>query len=222
MTLNVASSRRRRRTGKPGWRAALIAAAALGVLLEPDFAAAQNYPYSTGTTYGLPSPAKVAVKKTDIDAVDQSAQAVVDQLKSSSPAAVDYAGRATGALIFPNVESEARLLLGETNALGVLYTKDASGAWQKRGYYQGRRSGLGFGTASGSSSRIFMFMNQESLEDFIAGEVTAKYMKVDPETGEIAGNADADIAAFITNVKGDESDPTFNGLWIAPVEVNTD
>ena len=28
---------------------------------------------------------------------------------------------------------------------------------------------------------------------------------------------DADIAAFITNVKGDVSDPTFNGLWIAPV-----
>jgi hypothetical protein len=215
-------SERRRPTGKSGWSAAAVAAAALGLLLAPDFSAAQNYPYSTGTTYGLPTPAKVTAKKADLDVVDQSAQAVVDQLKSSSPTAVDYARRASGALIFPNVESKARLLLGETNALGVLYTKDASGAWQKQGYYQGRRNGLGFGTASGSSSRIFMFMKQDSLDDFVAGEVTANYVKVDPETGETAGDADADIAAFITNVKGDESDPTFNGLWIAPVEVITE
>lgn len=195
---------------------ALLAAAAFAVLLAPATATAQSY--ATGPQiYGVPKAETVKAKAEDIQEVDMQAQALVDQLRAGSPTAVDYATRAKGALIFPNVTSEARLLLGETNALGVLYVKDGSGAWTKHSYYQGRRSGLGFGTATGSSSRLFMFMNDKSLIDFIAGEITAKYMKVDPVTGDIVGDLDADIAAFITNVRGDQSDPTFNGLWIAPV-----
>ena len=217
MTLRTTDGRRVARSGTSKCALALLAAAAFAVLLAPATGTAQNYGYSTGTVYGMPKAETVKAKKADIEEVDMQAQALVDQLRAGSPTAVEYAGRAKGALIFPNVVSEARLLLGETNALGVLYVKDGSGAWTKHSYYQGRRSGLGFGKGTGSSSRIFMFMNDKSLIDFIAGEITARYMKVDPDTGEIAGDTDADIAAFITNVKGDESDPTFNGLWIAPV-----
>lgn len=199
--------------------AALMAAAALGIALAPIRGAAQTYPYATGQHYGLPKAGKVTARRSELDEVDRDAKAMVDQLRAGSPTAVDYANRAHGALIFPNVTSKAFLFLGETNALGVLYVKDASGMYQKQGYYQGRRTGLGAGTGEGSSSRLFLFMSRKALDEFLAGEITAKYVKVDPQTGETTGPADADIAAFVTNVRGDESDPTFNGLWIAPVEV---
>ena len=45
------------------------------------------------------------------------------------------------------------------------------------------------------------------------------WLRVDPATGEVSGETDADIAAFITNVEGDESDLSFKGLFIAPVEI---
>ena len=71
--------------------------------------------------------------------------------RAGSPTAVDYADRAYGALLFPDIETESRLLLGETNALGVLYVKDSAGKYQKHSYYQGRRSSMGFQTGSASS-----------------------------------------------------------------------
>lgn len=83
----------------------------------------------------------------------------------------------------------------------------------------GRRNSLGFGIGESSSSRIFMFMTEDALREFLAGEITATYMRVDPVTGEVSGETDADIAAVITNVAGDVSDLSFKGLFIAPVEV---
>ena len=197
---------------------ALIAAAAIGGALVPGTGASQEY--KTGAQiYGIPKAQPVKAKKIDIEVVDVQAQALVDQLRAGSPTAVDYAERAYGALIFPDIETESRLVLGETNALGVLYVKDSVGDFQKHGYYQGRRNSLGFGIGESSSSRIFMFMTEEALKEFLEGEISATYMRVDPETGEVSGEADADIAAFITNVEGDESDLSFKGLFIAPVEI---
>jgi hypothetical protein len=216
MTDNFASKRRHERPGRPGLRVALLSAAALGLFLAPQFPEAQNYSYSTGTTYGLPKAQTVKAKQADIDEVDAQAQALVEQLRAGSPTAVEYADRAHGALIFPDVQTESRLLLGETDALGVLYVKDGNGKYQKQGYYQGRRNSLGL-SGSGSSSRIFMFMTKPALDGFLAGEVTAKYVLVNPDTGETTGDADADIAAFVTNLKGDPKRVLFEGLWIAPV-----
>jgi lipid-binding SYLF domain-containing protein len=216
MTFYVVSERRRGRTGKSRWGSALLAAAVLSSMLAPGIGAAQNYSYSTGTTYGLPNAQTVKAKQADIDAVDAQAQELVDHLRESSPTAVEYAGRAYGALIFPDIQTESRLILGETNALGVLYVKDDAGKYQKKGYYQGRRNSLGL-SGSGSSSRVFLFMTEQALDGFVAGEVTARYIVVNPETGETSGDADADIAAFVTNVKGDPESVLFKGLWIAPV-----
>ncbi len=203
------------RIGKSGWGGALLAAAALSAMLLPGIGAGQEF--KTGPmVYGLPKAETVKAKQADIDAVDAQAQALVDELRAGSPTAVEYAERAQGALIFPDIQTESRLLLGETNALGVLYVKDASGAYKKQGYYQGRRNSLGL-SGSGSSSRIFMFMTKSALDGFLGGEVTAKYMMVNPDTGEVSGDADSDIAAFVTNVKGDPESVLFKGLWIAPV-----
>jgi hypothetical protein len=197
---------------------ALIAAAAIAGALVPGTGASQEY--KTGPQiYGIPKPEPVKAKKIDVDVVDLQAQMLVNELRKGSPAAVDYADRAYGALIFPDIQTESRLLLGETNALGVLYVKDSLGNFQKHGHYQGRRNSLGFGIGEGSSSRIFMFMTQEALQEFLAGEISATYMRVDPVTGEVSGETDADIAAFITNVAGDTSDLSFKGLFIAPVEI---
>jgi lipid-binding SYLF domain-containing protein len=197
---------------------ALIAAAAIAGALVPGTGASQEY--KTGAQiYGMPKSEPVRAKKIDIEVVDVQAQALVDQLRAGSPTAVDYADRAYGALIFPDIETESRLVLGETNALGVLYVKDSAGDFQKHGYYQGRRNSLGFGIGESSSSRIFMFMTEEALREFLEGEISATYMRVDAETGEVSGETDADIAAFITNVDGDLSDLSFKGLFIAPVEI---
>ena len=206
----------RSRTVRSG--VALIAAAALGCALVPGTGGSQEY--KTGVqVYGMPKAEPVKAKKADIDEVDQQAQVLVDQLRAGSPTATDYADRAYGALIFPDIKTESRLVLGETNALGVLYVKDSAGNYQKHGYYQGRRNSLGFGIGESSSSRIFMFMTEEALQEFLAGKISATYMRVDPATGEVSGEKDADIAAFITNTQGDVSDLSFKGLFIAPVEI---
>jgi hypothetical protein len=206
---------RRARPGTSGRRRAFLAAAALSFMLAPGIGAGQQY--KTGPmVYGLPKAETVKAEQSDIDTVDAQAQALVDQLRAGSPTAVDYAERAHAALIFPDIQTESRLILGETNALGVLYVKDAAGDYKKQGYYQGRRNSLGL-SGSGSSSRIFMFMTRPALEGFLAGEINAKYMMVNPETGEISGDADSDVAAFVTNVKGDPESVLFKGLWIAPV-----
>ena len=218
MTSDFRTGQRRVRSGIVRSGLTLIAAAALAGSLVPGNGFSQEY--KTGAqVYGLPKAETVKAKKADIDQVDSAAQALVDQLRAGSPTAVDYADRAHGALIFPNVETATRLLLGETNALGVLYVKDSDGKYQKHGYYQGRRSSLGFQTGSSSSSRIFMFMTEEALKEFLDGEISATYMLVNPETGEISGDADADIAAFVTNVKGDVRDVSFKGLFLAPIEI---
>jgi hypothetical protein len=204
----------RGRTRKPGW-GALLAGAGLSAMLLPGIGAGQEF--KTGPmVYGLPKAETVKARQTDIDTVDTQAQALVEQLRAGSPTAVEYAERAHGALIFPDIQTESRLVLGETNALGVLYVKDDSGKYQKHGYYQGRRNSLGL-SGSGSSSRVFLFMTEQALEGFLSGEVTARYMMVNPETGEVSGEADSDIAAFVTNVKGDPESVLFKGLWIAPV-----
>lgn len=201
--------------GKSGWVGALLAPAVLSAMLAPGIGVGQEF--KTGPQiYGVPKAETVKAKQADIDTVDAQAQALIDQLRAGSPTAVQYAERAHGGLIFPDIQTESRLILGETNALGVLYVKDASGEYKKHGYYQGRRNSLGL-SGSGSSSRVFMFMTEQALDGFLAGEINAKYMMVNPETGETSGDADSDIAAFVTNVKGDSESVLFKGLWIAPV-----
>jgi hypothetical protein len=215
MTLYLVFGRHSGRSGISRCGSAILTAAALSLMTLPGTVAGQDY--KTGPmVYGLPKAETVKAKQADIDTVDAQAQALVDQLRTGSPTAVEYAERAHGALIFPDIETESRLILGETNALGVLYVKDDSGKYQKQGYYQGRRNSLGL-SGSGSSSRVFMFMTEQALDGFLAGEVNAKYMVVNPETGETSGDADSDIAAFVTNVKGDPETVLFKGLWIAPV-----
>ena len=218
MTSGFRTGQRRVRSGIVRSGLALIAAAALAGALVPGSGSSQEY--QTGPqVYGVPKAETVKAKKADIDQVDSAAQALVDQLRAGSPTAVDYADRAHGALIFPNVETATRLFLGETNALGVLYVKDSEGKYQKHGYYQGRRNSLGFQTGSASSSRTFMFMTKKAMDEFLGGEISATYMLVNPETGEISGAPDADIAAFVTNAKGDVRDVFFKGLFLAPVKI---
>jgi hypothetical protein len=43
-------------------------------------------------------------------------------------------------------------------------------------------------------------------------------MRVDPETGAVEGQPDAEVAVFITNVEGEISGVSFRGLQIVPVE----
>lgn len=173
--------------------------------------------YPLGQMYKMPKPLPVTASKAEIDQLDADTQALVDQLKAGSPTAVDFASRAFGVLIFPRVETSNYFLLGETRALGVLYVKDDAGAYQKAGYYLGERNSLGFVTGSQTSSRVFMFMKQKALEEFIEGDVTVSYMGVDPETGAVEGQPDADVAVFITNVVGDVDGVSFRGLQIVPV-----
>ncbi len=193
---------------------ALCTGIAIG-FAAPAGAAGIDYPI--GQQYKFPTRLPVKATAAEIAQLDADTQAVVDQLKAGSPTAVDYASRAYGVLIFPKVETANYFLLGETKALGVLYVKDAAGAYQKASYYLGQRNSLGFVTGSQSSSRVFMFMKEGALKGFIEGDVTASYMGVNPETGAVEGSPDADVAVFITNVEGEAGGVSFKGLEIAPV-----
>ena len=187
------------------------------VLVPVHIADAAGIDYSYAQ-YEMPKPLPVTATKAEIAQLDADTKALVEQLRAGSPTAVDYAARAYGVLIFPRVETSNYFLLGETKALGVLYVKDEAGAYQKSSYYLGERNSLGFHVGSQTSSRVVMFMKQETLKEFLQGDVTASFMRVDPETGAVEGQPDAEVAVFITNVEGEISGVSFRGLQIVPVE----
>ena len=206
------------RTGKPGWGSTLLAAAAISAVLLPGIGASQTFEETYGYVYGIPNRATVTAKQADIDMLDKETQALIDQMRAGSPVAVDFAKRAHGVLIFPRVETSA-FILGETQALGVLYVKDSAGDYQKADYYRGERNSLGFQRGSGTSSRFFMFMTPEALEKFRKGDVETNFMAVDPETGAISGDPDSEVAAFVANVTGNVRGASVRGLELAPVEM---
>ena len=141
---------------------AILAASVLYVQPQPSRAG--------GPQYGLPDPIVVTATQAEIDLLDAETKAVVDALKSSGPVAVEYAERATGVLIFPKVETSA-FILGATSAMGVLYKKDGDGTYQKAGYYRVERVSLGLQVGTESSSRVFMFMNSDKLQQFEEGKI---------------------------------------------------
>ena len=194
---------------------AILAASVLYVQPQPSRAG--------GPQYGLPDPIVVTATQAEIDQLDAETQAVVDALKSGSPVAVEYAERASGVLIFPKVETSA-FILGATRAMGVLYKKDGDGAYQKAGYYRVERASIGLQAGSEVSSRVFMFMNSDKLQQFEDGSFVkfnadASFMTVDPETGVVDGDANADIAEFILNAKGSIGILKLQNLHIDPVKI---
>ncbi|GMG83984.1 hypothetical protein LNKW23_31980 [Paralimibaculum aggregatum] len=193
-------------------------AAALAMQAVP--AGAQSIQYPTQSHYSMPKPHPFTAKKADIDQLDADTEILVQQLRAGSPTAVEYAGRAHGLLIFPSVQTANYFLLGETKAFGVLYVRDGSGEFRKNGYYFGERNSLGFVSGAQASSRVLMFMNEDVLADFVAAsDVSSSYMVVNHETGEVAGEPDADIAIMITHVEGDVSELSIKGLNIVPVDI---
>ena len=206
------------RTRKSGWGSALLAAATMSAMLLPGIGATQTFKEPYGYVYGIPDRATVTAKQADIDMLDKETQALIDQMRAGSPVSVDFAKRAYGVLIFPRVETSS-FILGETQALGVLYVKDATGAYQKADYYRGERNSLGLQRGSETSSRFFMFMSPEALEKFRKGKVETSFMAVDPETGATSGDPDSEVAAFVANVTGEVRGPSVKGLELAPVEI---
>ena len=193
----------------------LLAAAVLYVQPQTSLAG--------GEWYGLPDPIVVTATQAEIDQLDAETQAVVDALKSSGPVAVEYAERASGVLIFPKVKTSA-FILGAKRAMGVLYKKDGDGAYQKAGYYRVERASVGLQAGTEVSSRVFMFMNSDKLQQFEAGSFVkfnadASFMTVDPETGVVDGKEDADIAEFILNAKGSIGILKLQNLKIDPVKI---
>ena len=194
---------------------AILAASVLYVPLQP-------FP-AVGQQYGLPDPIVVTATQAEIDQLDTETQAVVDALKNGSPVAVDYAERAGGVLIFPKVEMSA-FILGVTRAMGVLYKKDDHGVYQKAGYYRAERASIGLQAGSEVSSRVFMFMNSDKLQQFEEGKIVkfgadASFMTVDPETGIVDGKENADIAEFIMNAKGSVGSLKLQNLTIDRVNI---
>ena len=195
----------------------ILAAAVLCVQPQPSLAG--------GEWYGLPNPIVVTATQAEIDQLDAETQAVVDALKSSGPVAVEYAERASGVLIFPKVVTSA-FILGGARAMGVLYTKDGDGAYQKAGYYRAERASVGLQAGTKASSRVFMFMNSDKLQQFGEGKIVmpfggvdASFMTVDAETGVVKGDANADIAEFILNAKGSVGILKLQNLKIGPVKI---
>ncbi len=194
---------------------AILAASVLYVQPQPSRAG--------GEQYGLPDHIEMKATQAEIDQLDTETQAVVDALRSGSPVAVDYAERATGVLIFPKVETSA-FILGATSAMGVLYKKDGDGTYQKAGYYRVERASLGLQVGTESSSRVFMFMNSDKLQQFEEGKIVkfgadASFMTVDPETGIVDGQENADIAEFIMNAKGSVGSLKLQNLRIDRIKI---
>ncbi len=215
MTLKNRTDCRTLRSAIQRFGCAILAAAALCVQPQPSLAG--------GEWYGLPDPIVVTATQAEIDQLDAETQAVVDALKSSGPIAVEYAERASGVLIFPNVKTSA-FILGGTRAMGVLYKKDGDGAYQKAGYYRVERLSIGLQAGTEVSSRVFMFMSSDKLQQFEAGSFVkfnadASFMTVDPETGVVDGDANADIAEFILNAKGSICILKLQNLHIDPDKI---
>lgn len=169
---------------------------------------------------GLPPEAteKVAATEADIAELDEATAALIEEMRADAPLVVNYAERAAAGLVFPHVESSS-FILGETSALGVLFSRDAGGSYQKSGYYRAARGEIGFGGGSDAKSVILLFMTETALSDFRAGKRDLDVQTVDVTSGKIiSGPATADTAAFLTTTTGVTRGLDLKGVTIEPIQ----
>ena len=146
---------------------------------------------------------RVKISQGEIDKLDSETRALIEELRESSPVAVNYAQRADGVLIFPHVHDTSFLGIGESNAIGVLYTRDEAGKYKKADYYRVERHRVGFAEGQDGRSVVVMFMTAASLETFLSGDAEQEIETVDVNTGEIiSGSPDAAVAGFVAHVDG--------------------
>jgi lipid-binding SYLF domain-containing protein len=163
---------------------------------------------------------RVKVSQADIDALDAAAEALIEKMRASSPVVVNYAQRADGVLIFPSVKVSGGFLIGEANALGVLYERDAAGAYQKTTYFRGERHRLGLKKAASGRSVIVMFMTLGSLDAFKKGQIDQSVQTIDVATGAIiSGDPNDEIAGFVVQASGKVEGLTVGDVIIEPVKI---
>ncbi|MBY8976939.1 hypothetical protein KHP62_14065 [Rhodobacteraceae bacterium NNCM2] len=175
---------------------------------------------ATANIRGLPpeSSQSITVSRSDVAEVEKSTKALIDSVKESKPVVVEYADKASGVLIFPNIKS-ASFVLGESSSLGIFYTRDADNKWQRDEYYGAKKGEIGFGSQTNINSVVLMFMSPEAVTSFVeGGDLAVEH--VDVNTGAvIAGPAGAPVAAFVTDSSGKFEGITLDNVRLEPVVI---
>lgn len=115
----------------------------------------------TTTRDSATSPAEKTTRRREIDS---GVQNTLDRLYSSVNGSRDLASRARGILVFPRTLSAGFFVGGEYGD-GALRVGNTT-----RGYYRTISGSLGWQIGAQSKALIFMFMNQQALDKFLASE----------------------------------------------------
>ena len=115
---------------------------------------------TTGCTANMGPSATLSQQET---AIDQGVETTLSTLYTSVPGSRELARKATGILVFPKVYA-AGLVVGGEHGRGALVV-----GGRTLGYYQ--TTGVSLGLQAGAESRglVFMFMTQDALDRFRAG-----------------------------------------------------
>lgn len=115
----------------------------------------------TTTRDSASSPTEKATRRREIDS---GVQNTLDRLYSSVNGSRDLGSRARGILVFPRTLSAGFFVGGEYGD-GALRVGNTT-----RGYYRTISGSLGWQIGAQSKALVFMFMNQQALDKFLASE----------------------------------------------------
>ena len=154
-----------------------------------------------------------ALHAATAQAIDASADKVLQTFKDNHPGADAALKQAKGVLVFPEIV-KAGFVVGGSYGEGALRPGGPSmGAAHSVGYYSIGSGSVGFTFGAQSQAVIILFMKQAALDKFrtdtttdqswqvgVSGDITA----VDIGTGGAIANSalNADIVSFVMNQKG--------------------
>lgn len=141
------------------------------------------------------------------------------RLDDTTPGASALIDKAVGVLVFPQVISGG-LVVGVELGNGVLRVKNNFG-----GYYRMATGTLGLQIGAQSRSLVFLFMTQESLDNFrgsngwsVGADASVAVLRVGVNGAIDVSVAQAPTIAFVMTNAGLMANLTFKGTRITPIQ----
>ena len=143
----------------------------------------------------------------------------IRRLDDTTPGATALIDKAVGVLVFPQVISGG-LVVGVQLGNGVLRVKNNFG-----GYYRMATGTLGLQIGAQSRSLVFLFMTQESLDNFrgsngwsVGADASVAVLRVGANGAIDVNVAQAPTIAFVMTNAGLMANLTFKGTRITPIQ----
>lgn len=172
------------------------------------------------TTASVTAPNGSEVQKAEPHAgLDQGYSEALERLYSTTPGSRELVAKAAGVLVFPR-EISAGLVVGGAYGEGELRTHG-----KVAGYYRTTSGSVGWQIGAQSRALVFLFMTQDALDKFRAGDgwaggvdASVAVLKVGANGAIDANAAQAPTVAFVMTNAGLMANLTLEGTKVSRID----